>query len=414
MTTHLDAHSRWQALAALCLLLALPVHAEATGDELFHFQANVYPEWLYSNFGTPSASGTDVGTMGTLRNDRTTLSSNATFKTSTSDHAWSNSYVGLRGVQRIDEVAYGYDFQVVMDLQKDMLRQADTRDFFLYAETDKLGRLSYGKMDSIYKEFGDRVRILGVSPSNVSSTSLVQSGVGWKAKGGTSFYNRRNKMLTWYSPNVDGFEAGVSHSWDDAGNVGPDPTLSAVALRWSHPNYYASFQIEEHRNWLPVSYNNTSAASTTIVNLPFSTKSRDTGYRVSLGWNIDRLRLGTDIAALEYTESTDVATAGRFRKYQNMTWQVSAEYAWDAQLKLAANYAQGAAGSCELSGNVACSTNGLGGDQTTLGASYRVLPHASFFGLVVRMRNNPASYYGSSAQGADVNSLALGIRIDYP
>jgi type II secretory pathway pseudopilin PulG len=102
------------------------------------------------------------------------------------------------------------------------------------------------------------------------------------------------------------------------------------------------------------------------------------------------------------------------QKHQDEMSLAQQRASWDAQLKLAANYAQGAAGSCELSGNVACSTNGLGGDQTTLGASYRVLPHASFFGLVVRMRNNPASYYGSSAQGADVNSLALGIRIDYP
>jgi hypothetical protein len=50
------------ALAALCG----PAGA-AQPAPLLDFYGKLYPEWLVQEFGAPSAAGTEVGTMGTLR-----------------------------------------------------------------------------------------------------------------------------------------------------------------------------------------------------------------------------------------------------------------------------------------------------------------------------------------------------------
>ena len=60
---------------------------------------------------------------------------------------------------------------------------------------------------------------------------------------------------------------------------------------------------------------------------------------------------------------------------------------------------------------MACSTHGLGGNQTSLGAMAALNDIASVFVLAVHTKNNPAAFYGSSAQGANTNAYALGIKL---
>mgnify|MGYP006191139267 CR=1 FL=1 len=85
------------------------------------------------------------------------------------------------------------DLQALIDLQGNVIDNLRTRDAFAYVGTPTLGRLAVGRMDSIYKEFGDRVRMLGIASGNFVSTSRVLSGVGWRGRGRRDDEQRRGE-----------------------------------------------------------------------------------------------------------------------------------------------------------------------------------------------------------------------------
>ncbi|HWS76611.1 MAG TPA: porin [Quisquiliibacterium sp.] len=411
-------HAARLRLAALAIC-ACATHAPARAQEApvpFDFYGKLYPEWLMQRFGTPSTKGTDVGNMGTLRNDTTVLAKDASPKDDFDDHEWSNSYVAVRGRGAGRGLDFGYDLQALIDLQGNVIDNLRTRDAFAYVGTPTLGRLAVGRMDSIYKEFGDRVRMLGIASGNFVSTSRVLSGVGWRGRGETTFHNRRSNMLTWYGPRWGDVDVGVSHSFDAANAApGTKATLSAAGMRWRSGPWYAALATEVHRDWLPVSLGNLDAApaAESILNRAASASSRDQAWRMSFAWSNPAWRVATDWARLKYTETDAVDLPGKFRNYRNNTWQLSAEYKWSSELRLSANHARGTAGSCTLSAEVACSTEGLGGHQTSLGAMYRLGTLASVFALASRFHNGDAAYYGSAPQGGSVQSYAVGVKIEY-
>jgi predicted porin len=402
-----------------CLLSAWlqPAAAQKGGEAVpIDFYGKLYPEWLMQRYGTPSARGTVVGNMGTLRNDTTVLAKDASPKADTDDHEWSNSYVAVRGRGSGAGLEFGYDLQALIDLQGNMLDNLRTRDAFAYVGTPALGRLAVGRMDSIYKEFGDRVRMLGITSGNFVSTSRVLSGVGWRGRGETTFHNRRSNMVTWYGPRWGGVEIGASHSFDAARAVpGGEASLRAAGIRWGRGPWYAALATEVHRDWLPVSMGDldSAPAAESILNRAATAASRDQAWRLSFAWSGGDWRVATDWARLRYTETDAEDLPGKFRRYRNATWAISAEYKWSDALRLAANHARGSAGSCELSAGVACSTQGLGGHQTSLGAMYRLTPLLSVFALASHYGNRDAAYYGSAPQGGSVRALAAGVKLEY-
>ncbi len=132
------------AAVALTAFAALPALAQEAGPSPFDFYYNVYPEWKVQTFGTPSAAGTNVGNMGTLRNDRTVLVSNANPKTDTEDHEWSNSYIGFRGTFVQGPLSFGYDVQGLTDFQGSFQKNFRTRDAFVFVEHRNVGRFMLG------------------------------------------------------------------------------------------------------------------------------------------------------------------------------------------------------------------------------------------------------------------------------
>lgn len=399
-----------QALIAVLLAWAGTANADDAGAALTPYGL-LYPEWLMQRFGAPSSKGTTVGNLGTLRNDSVTLSSDVRRKADLDDHAWSNSYVGLRGERRGTALTVGYDFQLVIDPAQMLDEKLDTRDAFVYVDS-AAGRIAVGKMDSIYKEAGDQVRMLGVSSGNVVSTARVLSGSGWRGQGETTFHNRRSNMVTWFSPSRAGVDAGLSYAIGENGGEGRHSTLAAAALRWTAKPWYLALALEEHRNWLPMSRGATPAA-TSILNTAATTNSRDRAWRLSFAWTDARWRVGADLARLAYAERDAAERAGKFRGYRNLTWQTSVEYRWNERLRLSANHARASAGECTLSGDVACSTVGLGGNQTSLGALYALNRFAGVFALAVHTRNGAAAVYGSAPRGAQANALAVGVRVAF-
>jgi len=385
-------------------------------DRFFRVYGKLYPEWTVLGYGEPSNPGTEVGHLTTQLNTRSVLTSRPAARPNVSDHDWSNSYVGVGGRVSAGRARIGYELQGLVDFQGGVRDNFRARDAYAYVAHPAIGRLAYGRMDSVYKMFGDRVRFLGISSGNFVGTSRMLSGVGWRGKGETTFHNRRSDMIAWVLPVTRTVDVGVSHSFDAVdGAPGRDPTLSAAGVRWRRGDWYAALATEVHRDWLPLSRDEPAfvPTSSSILNNPATARSRDQAWRLSFAWTPKGWRFGTDVARLRYSETDADDQRGRFRDYRSVTWQFSAERRL-GPWRIALNHARGSAGRCELSGGVACSTVGLGGHQTTVGAMRQLDALTSVFVAAQRVHNAPGARYQSAPAGANADAIAVGIKIEFP
>ena len=276
-----------------------------------------------------------------------------------------------------------------------------------------------GQMDTIYKEFGDRVRLLGTSSGNFTSTSSMVSGVTWKGATGagtTSFNTRINGQLRWISPNWSGVEVGVSLRPDPIKTATTDASLYAFGARWSNAKYYVGLAQEVHNDYRTVSGTNAAdiagtGATSTIYSVGANTRSKDTATRLSVGYTAEKFRLGADVSSLKYTE--DATIANNFTSYETTGWQVTGEYTVNPQVTVGANYGQNAAGSCSLLGGSTCSTNGLGGSMMSLGARYDYDKNIGFFALYGQSMVNSGAVLASGNIGGNVTNVALGLQVKF-
>ena len=412
------------AIASLTLLgMAQQASAiQVIGDTLEVYGV-LYPELNNTAYSGSSPTGTPLSSMtkGLVTPGTNTASAGPITKDQTN---WSQSYIGVKGIKSYGDVKIGYDFQGVMAPNKTLDSSiatngqqslfGDMRDSFVSIGHKSIGTFQFGQMDTIYKEYGDRVRMLGVSSSNFVSTSGVLSGVGWKGATGagtTSFNTRVGSQVRWESPVFNNFNAGITVRKDPNRTATQDTSLSAAALRWTNGTYYASVQQEIHNNYHPFSGTGlTALAATSIYNLA-TANSKDTAQRLSLGYKQGDLQLGADFATLNYTEAA--SAAGKFSSYKTNTYQVSAEYKANAMWDLGVNFANGAAGSCEVLGGGNCSTVGQGGTLLSLGAKYNFDKNVGLFALYGLNKSNGSATYASSAIGGNTTNLGLGLLVKF-
>jgi predicted porin len=303
-------------VTAGCLVamgLAGTAQAVQVAGELLEVYGNFYPQYQITSFAD-GATGTQQSTMTTGLNTPATPAV-ATTKPNVTQVNWVNSYLGFKGQKGFGDITAGYDFQgVVMSngtLQTETNAVGAARDAFVFVAHKKFGTLQFGQMDTIYKEFGDRVRLLGTSSSNFTSTSSMVSGVTWKAPtanaaGTTSFNTRINGQVRWISPNWSGVEVGVSIRPDPARTATTDASLSAMGIRWSNPKYYVGLAQEVHNDYRTMSGTNAADVATNVFNV--APRSKDTATRLSFGYTAETYKLGADFSSLKYTEDATIAT----------------------------------------------------------------------------------------------------------
>jgi len=395
---------------------------QVVGENL-EVYGTLYPELNSTTYSGTSPAGTALSSMtkGLVAPGTVSVATGAIGKDQTN---WSQSYIGFKGSKTYGDVKIGYDFQGVMAPNKTLDSSiatggqqslfGDMRDAFVSVGHTSIGTFQFGQMDTIYKEYGDRVRMLGVSSSNFTSTSGVLSGVGWKGATGagtTSFNTRIGSQIRWESPVYSNFNVGLSVRKDPNRTATQDTSLSAAALRWTDGTFYASVQQEAHNNYHAFSGTGlTALASSSIYNLG-TANSKDTGQRLSLGYTKGALSLGADFASLKYTE--EASAAGKFSAYKTNTYQFSGDYAVNAEWNLAANFANGAAGSCEVLGGGACSTVGQGGTLLSLGAKYNFDKNIGIFAMYALNKSNGSATFASSAIGGNTTNLGLGLLLKF-
>jgi predicted porin len=410
---------KYHALAAVSCFAAMGLASTAQAvpiaGELLELYGNLYPQYQFTNF-SDSANGTPLSTMnaGLVTPGTQRLTVGPVNKTQLN---WVNSYIGFKGKKSFGDVRAGYDLQGTLNRDINTNPTAaslfvDTRDAFVYVEHDKLGSLNLGQMDTVYKMFGDRVRMLGVSSSNFVSTSTLVSGVGWRGAtgaGSTSFNTRIGGQVLWLSPNWGGVQMGFSFRPDPNKSLTTNQSLSSLGINWSNDTYYIGFGQETHNDYR--TFSGTAVPATGTVQ-SLNPRSKDTANRVSVGYKSGPVKLAADASRLRYTEAATVA--GKFTDYATTGFQLSGEYAVTPQVAVAANYATSAQGSCSLLGGALCTTTGQGGSLLSLGARYDLDKNIGFFTLYGLNRSKDGAIFaGANAPGEKVKNLAVGVQVKF-
>jgi predicted porin len=418
----LAAASCFAAMGFASTAQAVPI-----AGELLELYGNLYPQYQYSNF-SDNAVGTPLSTMnaGLATPGVQGLTVGAQNKTQLN---WVNSYIGFKGKKSFGDVRAGYDLQGSMkpELNTNSTNSTsataslflDTRDAFVYLEHDKLGSLNLGQMDTVYKMFGDRLRMLGVSSSNFVSTSNLVSNVGWKSAtssppvngvaGITTFNTRVGGQVLWLSPNWSGVQAGFSFRPDPAKTTAQNQSLTSLGINWSNDTYYIGFGQETHNDYRAFSGTGAVVSGTTVQSL--NPRSKDTANRVSVGYKSGPVKLAADLSRLSYTEAATVV--GKFTEYVTTGFQVSGEYAVTPQVAVAANFATSGQGTCTLLGGGVCTTTGQGGSLLSLGARYDLDKNIGIFTLYGLNKAKDSASFASSTAGGKVQNLAVGVQVKF-
>jgi len=104
---------------------------------------------------------------------------------------------------------------------------------------------------------------------------------------------------------------------------------------------------------------------------------------------------------------------GRAAKYKNSSYMFIWESRWSNQWRTAFHYVKASDGSCERL-NAACSTDGLGASQISLGVAYYFSKRTYLFLLTQWLKNDHSANFSSGSQqaniGEDVTQYAVGIH----
>ncbi|MSP34112.1 MAG: hypothetical protein EXR25_00045 [Limnohabitans sp.] len=411
---------KYRALTLGCfaaMALAGTAQAVQVAGDLLEVYGNLYPQYQTVTFGDSSATGSSVSTM-TKGKTGTQTNTFAAGAVSVNKIIPVNSYIGFKGKKSVGELTLGYDLQGVINIDSTATNPAfmsEPRDAFVYVSHKTLGTLQAGQQDTIYKRYGDRVRMLNVSSSNFVSTSNIISNTTWGNKGvSTSFNTRINGQLAWNSPRMNGFEVGYSLRQDPTKTATKNAGLNSIGINWTNSIYYIGLAQEVHNDYFAFSGTASTAAAGSIYNAAAGLRSKDTGNRVSFGYRDKGVRIGADAASLNYTETSTQANG--FRSHKFNTWQVTGEYDLNSQVTLAAQYASNGAGNCTLNGAISCSTVGLGGDLVGFGMKYVLDRNFSLFALAAKGTANSGavlslgSNAGKTAIGGTIMPFAVGIN----
>lgn len=389
---------------------------EDAGIELF---GNLYPQYQWTSFGKPTAAGSQVSTLTTKSNTSTTLGSVAD-KADADRVNWSQSFVAMRGHYRFNEdwkIGFRLDEQVAEPYNTDAYFSR-SRDAYLYIDHRVLGTLTGGRINSILSNWGDPVRMLGVSESNFVSTSTLLGGAAFgtgSRAGTTTWVTRASHGYKWESVKWQGFSVGASYMpHRDGPDYGKPRRAYSYGMRWEQGPWYTALQYERHTNHLVISGVPTATpAAGSIINQGGG--SLDQNVRLSAAYQTKRFKLGMDFSRVQYAEDP-TADYGKFKSYTVPTWKLSGEWQATQKLTLAANYIHAGAGRCVLSGGAACSTRGLGANAYNVGLRYTLFKYTSLFALAGRVDNGASSSYGSPMRapvGATVDNVALGLHVKY-
>ena len=354
-------------------------------------------------------------------------------------HKWemliSNTYLGFRGSRDV-----GGGSKAIWQLEQTVqIDEGNTgasfanRDSFAGVANDAWGTIRLGNMDTPFKKGGNVLGFLGVNSGNfVSGPNVLQKG-SFGASSSSSFNLRRANAVDFTSPTIlGGLQTSVQYSLGNPTEAGTtvtparNPRVASWSVKWEQGPLLAAFSQESHFDLFGGSLNVPAAQSNNSVTAGVTTTdpavhSKDTANQVAVVYKMGIHSFEADVASKKYSESNVTPTAGgKFVEFKTVAYSLIWEARWSGAWRTALNYGKGSAGSCKVAilSNASCSTNGLEGNQISVGAAYFLDPSTYLFLLANKMTNGASSQYNSSANqkpnpGEDITSAALGLAYTF-
>ena len=395
----------------LALAIASALTAPLAIGQTVQVYGKLYPYLVHESGSGPSPVGTPVSTLAPAA---TGVKGVPTIKGMSSG----NSYIGFRGTEDM-----GGGLKAIFQLEGVALPDAGTggqwnRNTFVGISSDKFGTVKLGLMDTVFKEYGDTLGILGISSGTPVSTSNILRKVGFGTNNASRFHERRANSIRYDSPTFAGFDGGLQvATQEDASNTpsaGAAKTYS-MGVKWDNGPFYAALAYEIHDNWFGGSINTATASMRNNGAANRGEKSRDKALQATVEWRITKGHtVEFDVIKKKYDENATVA--GRFQNYENTAWMVAYDGRFD-QFRFMTHYVKSSAGSCTRVA-AACNTTGLEGSQLTAGLAYYLSKRTFVYGVFSQMNNGAAarfsaSDFGSPTPGEDVRHLMAGISHNF-
>ena len=326
-----------------------------------------------------------------------------------------NSYIGFRGREDLGG-GLRASFQLEGVVLVDNGAQAG---FFFNRNTfvgldGGFGSVKLGTMDTVFKEYGDTLGILGISSGTPVSSSNILRKVSFGTSNAARFHERRANSVRYDSPEFGGVQAAVQWATQEnpTANLGPAKTLS-LGVKYDQGPFYASLAYEIHDNFFGGSVNSPSAmrnnGAADLVT------SKDTAVQAAFEWRITKGQtVEFDVIKKQYKEGAVVN--GRFQNYKNTAYLVAYEGRFDLW-RVMAHYVKSEAGSCSRL-NATCVTTGLEGTQATVGVAYYLSKRTFVYGAFSQITNGKAARFaaadfGAPTPGEDVRHVMAGVSHNF-
>lgn len=427
------------ALAVGALFAAPAVQAQLTmGNETtgtVQVYGKLYPEFIVAKGQGSSQPGTEVSTLASATigpNGQPVLAAGPAVQ----DHGQrnaidaQNSYLGFRGERKLGGQLKGI-WQIEQSVELDTgTGTFSSRNSFAGLSHGTIGTVKLGKMDTIYKEYGDTFSMFGISSGNFVSASNVLSNIGIGNNNVARFHERWNNTIQYQTAEFGGFQAGIQYMPDETrGDPGRGLNVNgwSYGVKWDSQMFYASVHQEIHNDAFGGSTNlagaNTAIANGTFAGSTFTpaanARSRDMATRASGEVRFSgplSSRIVVDVARLHYVETGQVGNA-KFEEYKKPNWAIGYDAGVGAW-RFATQYVRAGSGSCQLTGGVDCSTAGLQSWLWTLGARYRFDRQTFVYAIAAKLNNGASAKMDNWAasspnRGEDVKQAAIGISYSF-
>ena len=260
------------------------------------------------------------------------------------------------------------------------------------------GSVKLGFMDTVFKEYGDTLGMLGVSSGTPMSSSNILRKVGFGTSNAARFHERRANSVRYDSPGFGGFEAAVQVATQENPNaatgIGAQKTYS-FGVKYDKGPFYFALAHEIHDNYFGGSVNSPASMRN---NAQVGITSKDRATQFTVEWRpLKAHKFEFDVIRKEYKENANVT--GRFLSYTNTAYLIGVDSRWSPQWRTAAQFVKSDAGSCSRVA-AACSTDGLAGSKFIVGASYYLARRTYLFAFYDQMVNGKSSRFAANDFGA--------------
>lgn len=234
------------------------------------------------------------------------------------------------------------------------------------------------------------------------------------SKADASFSRRQGNSVQYWSPSVAGFSVRADYSFGEGRTspttsvAGINPKLWSASLAYNNGPFSVSYAYEQHRDYFGLSQLGGSAGASAS-----NASSKDDGHTlVALYKFPTATRVGLILERLSYRNDDGAAAAVTDFK-RNAVYTLVQQYFGPHQVW--GSLGKAYAGSCSANG-VACSSNGLGATQWSVGGAYALSKRTQLYAAYYGINNQQSASYviagapaGAASPGADSRGIGMGL-----